>query len=241
MQIESIIGRYIRIINSEEEIIWNEFYEIIRKIFSFYQSGYHFSSFNEAFFYWIAILLVIFTHKNLEDIRLTKKENISSDIPKYSIILDVCPAEVIVHFLRLRRKIWKDSTFIFAGSISGLCLTLQSLIKIVSIQLKLMKLSLEDLELVRCSSFMIINLSSSQMKSFDKTSEILFRKYQKEDKLSEESLKQKEQEVHSELIQDLYDVPSDLNLVEMINGFTRLELLNWWRRNILNNSSKKDF
>jgi hypothetical protein len=51
IQAESIIGRYIRVINSEKNIIWNKSHEIIRRIFTFYQSGYRFSSFDESFFY----------------------------------------------------------------------------------------------------------------------------------------------------------------------------------------------
>jgi hypothetical protein len=110
----------------------------------------------------------------------------------------------------------------------------------VLIQLERMKLSLIDLELVRCSLFIIKNLFPS-MRPLDETSEVLFQKYRKEDKLSEKSLKQKELEAYLELIQDLYDASSDLILDRLINGFTRLELLSWWRRNILNNSGRKDF
>jgi hypothetical protein len=82
--------------------------------------------------------------------------------------------------------------------------------------------------------------SPSSTKSFDKTSEVLFQKYRKENKLPEKSLKQNEQEVRLELFQDLYNTTSDHCLDGMIDGFARLELLNWWRRNILNSSSNKD-
>jgi hypothetical protein len=131
---------------------------------------------------------MIFTHNNLESIRrltvehvhtcvsLTKKENESSCIPQYQIILDLCPIDVIVHFLQLRKKMWKTSNFIFAGRVSGIPLTSESLSKIISIQLKGIGLSWDDLELVRCSSELTIDTPSTP-KSFDKTSNILFRKY----------------------------------------------------------------
>jgi hypothetical protein len=67
---------------------------------------------------------------------------------------------------------WKSSTFIFAGSVSGIPLTSESLSKIISIQLKGLGLSWDDLELVRCSSNSILDTLSSP-KSFDKTSNIL--------------------------------------------------------------------
>jgi hypothetical protein len=97
---------------------------------------------------YIAILLMIFTSNNLESIRrltvedvhscisLIKKEDKSSCIPQYQIILDLSPIEVIVHFLQLRKKMWKTSNFIFTGSVSGIPLTSESLLKIISIQLK---------------------------------------------------------------------------------------------------------
>jgi hypothetical protein len=41
---------------------------------------------------------------------------------------------------------WKSSNYVFAGNISGLCLSLESLMKIVKIQLGNMRLSLNDLD-----------------------------------------------------------------------------------------------
>jgi hypothetical protein len=195
---------------------------------------------------------MIFTHKNLEDIRrltvedvqtcinLAKKEDKSSCIPQYQIILDVCPIEVIIHFLQLRKRMWKTSTFVFARSVSGIPLTSESLFKVISIQLKGMGLAWDDLELVRCSSNLTKDTPTAP-KSFDKTSNILFRKYHLENKLLESSLELRKQETFSELTQDLYNTPLDQRLEQMTNGFIRLELLDCWRRNILNSSSRKDF
>jgi hypothetical protein len=145
------IEKYIEILNSYVRIPLEKHQEIIRKISIYYQTGFSFSYFGQSFFYWmakIAILLMIFTRNNLESIRrLTvedvqtcisslKKEDKSSCIPQYQIILDLCLIEVIVHFLQLRKKMWKTSNFIFAGSVSGIPLTSESLFKIISIQLK---------------------------------------------------------------------------------------------------------
>jgi hypothetical protein len=77
---------------------------------------------------------------------------------------------------------WKISNFIFAGSVSGIPLTSESLSKIISVQLRRIGLSWDDLELVRYSSNLIIDIPLTP-KSFDKTSNILFRKYRLESKL----------------------------------------------------------
>jgi hypothetical protein len=183
-----VIGKYIEVINSHDGIPLEEYQEIIRKVFVYYQSGFSFLYFDQSFFYWIAkitFLLMIFTRNGLENIRrltvedvqtcisLSKKEDKSSRIPQYQIILDVCPIEIIVHFLQLRKKMWKTSNFIFAGSVSGIPLTSESLSKIISVQLRRIGLSWDDLELVRCSSNLLLNSPLSR-KSFDKTSNILF-------------------------------------------------------------------
>jgi hypothetical protein len=135
------IDKFIKTLNSEENILLNPVQDIIRRIFIYYQTGFQFSIFDDSFYYWIAkmiILLVIFTHKDVNEIRLVtvnttqltnqliSKAEKSLNIPKYSVILDVNPSEVITHFLRLRQKRWKSSTFIFARSISGLCLDMGS-------------------------------------------------------------------------------------------------------------------
>jgi hypothetical protein len=71
------------LINSHDEVILTGNQDIIRKIFTYYQSGFSFSYFNQSFFYWIAkiaILLMIFTHTDLESIRRLKVENMHNSI-----------------------------------------------------------------------------------------------------------------------------------------------------------------
>jgi hypothetical protein len=78
-------------------------------------------------------------------IKELKKEGRPSYIPRYQIILYLCPIEVISHFLRLRRKLWKSSDFVLTGSLSGVTLTSESFLKIVSIQLENIGLSKDGL------------------------------------------------------------------------------------------------
>jgi hypothetical protein len=198
----------------------------------------------------MAILLTVFTHLDLESIRtlkvedvqtcidLARRENRASCIPQYQVILDLCPIEVITHFLKLRKKIWKD--FIFAGSISCIPLTSESLSKIISIQLEKMSLLEEDLNLIRGALSLSTEILSSP-KSFDKTSNILFRKYRIESKLLRNSLELRKQEIFSELTQDLYNTSSEERLEYMISGFIKLQLLDWFQRNMLDSLSKKVF
>jgi hypothetical protein len=156
-----VIQNYIKLIISQDRIMLSDRQEIIRRIFVYYQSGFDFKFFDYSFFYWIAkmaIHLRVFTHLDWESIRVLKEEHVhscikelqkegrSSNIPQYQIILDLCPIGVISHFLRLRKKLWKSSEFVFAGSISGVPLTSESLNKIVSIQLRNMGLLREDLD-----------------------------------------------------------------------------------------------
>jgi hypothetical protein len=175
--------------NSQEKIMLSEHQEIVRRIFVYYQSGFKFEYFDHSFFYWnakIAILLRIFTHLDWESIRSLKEENIlscikelkkegrSSYVPQYQIILDLCPIEVISHFLRLRKKLWKSSDSIFAGIVSGVTLTSESLNKIVSIQLRNIGLSKEDLDLIKGACFLSTNLTIDP-KPFDKPRIYFFR------------------------------------------------------------------
>jgi hypothetical protein len=198
----------------------------------------------------MAILLTIFTHLDLESIRtlkveevhtcinLSRREDRASCIPQYQVILDLCPIEVITHFLKLRKKIWKTSDFIFAGSVSCIPLTSESLSKIISIQLGKMNLSEEDLNLIR-GAFSLSTEILPSPKSFNKTSNILFRKYRIESKLLGNSLELRKQEILSELTQDLYNTSSEERLEYMISGFVNLELLDWCQRNMLDSLSKK--
>jgi hypothetical protein len=178
-----VIKNYIKLLNSQEKIMLAEHQEIIRRIFVYYQSGFNLEYFDHSFFYWnakIAILLRMFTHLDWENIRSLKEENIlscikelkkegrSSYIPQYQIILDLCPIEVISHFLRLRKKLWKSSDFIFAGSVSGIPLTSESLNKIVSIQLRNIGLSKVDLDSIKGACILSTNLTIDP-KPFDKT------------------------------------------------------------------------
>jgi hypothetical protein len=255
IQANIIIQNYIKLINSQERIALSKYQEIIRKIFIYYQSGFTFSCFNQSFFYWIAkipILLRIFTHLDWEGIRTLKVENVhtcikeirkegrSSYIPRYQVILDLCPIEVITHFLRLRKKLWKTSDFIFAGSVSGIVLTSESLFKIVSIQLGNMGLSEEDLNSIRGTYNLSTNITSTP-KPFDKTSNILFWKYCIKNKSLEDAFELRKQEIITELVQDLYNASSDKELDLMTNCFVSVELLNWQQRNMLNSSSKEVF
>jgi hypothetical protein len=193
----------------------SEHQEIVRRIFGYYQSGFNFEHFDHSFFYWnakIAILLRIFTNLDWENIRFLKEENIlscikelkkegrSSYIPQYQDILDLCPIEVISHFLRLRKKLWRSSNFIFAGSVSGVPLTSESLDKIVSIQLGNIGLSKEDLDLIKVACILSTNLTIDP-KPFDKTSNKLFSKYNIENRFLKNVLESKKQEIISELSQ----------------------------------------
>jgi hypothetical protein len=173
-------------------------------------------------------------------IKELKKEGRSSYIPQYQIILDLCPIEVTSHFLRLRKKLWKSSNFIFAGSISGVALTSESLNKIVSIQLGNIGLSKEDLDSIKGACILSTNLVFNP-KPFDKTSNILFWKYSRENKSLKDALELKKQEICWELVQSLYNIPPEERLNLMINGFVSLELLNWQQRNVPNSSSKEVF
>jgi hypothetical protein len=206
------IQNYIKLINSQEKIALSEHQEVIRKVFVYYQSGFNFKCFDQSFFYWtakIAILLRIFTHLNWESIRMLRVEDVHtcikelrkegrSCIPQYQIILDLCPIEVISHSLRLRKKLWKFSNFVFAGSISGITLTSESLLKIVSIQLGNMGLSEEDLDSIKG----MCNLSTNMVfdpKPFDKTSNILFWKYGLRNKSLEDAFEFRKREIILEL------------------------------------------
>jgi hypothetical protein len=145
-------------------------------------------------------------HKDISEIRcltvnvvqlamkLTSKAEKSLDIPKYPIILDVCQSEVITHFLRLRRKMSKSSPFTLAGSISGICLSFESLITIIKVQLGNMKLTLNDLDKVRLSSIVIV-LPYPSLKTFDKTFTNLFEKYRSTNDPSDEKLNQDEEKI----------------------------------------------
>jgi hypothetical protein len=249
------IQNYIKLISSQERVALSKHQEVIRRIFVYYQSGFNFKYFNHSFFYWtakIAILLRIFTRLDWESIRTLKEEDIyncikeltkegrSSYISQYQIILDLCPIEVISHFLRLRKKLWKSSNFVFAGSISGVSLTSESLNKIVSIQLGNIELSKEDLDSIKGACVLSTNLVVDP-KPFDKTSNILFWKYSIENKSLKDILELKKQEIVWELTQSLYNTPSDERLNLMMNGFVSLELLNWQQRNVPSSSSKEVF
>jgi hypothetical protein len=98
-----------------------------------------------------------------------------------------------------------------------------------------------ELEDIRRLTINDVHLYMKLTKKEDKSSCIPKYPINLGNKLSEESLKQKEHEIRSELVRDLYNISSDPNLEELINNSIRLELLSWWRRNILNNSKKKDF
>jgi hypothetical protein len=186
----------------------------------------------------MAILLRIFTHLDWESIRTVREEDVhncikelrkegrSSYIPQYQIILDLCPIEVISHFLCLRKKLWKSSNFVFAGSISGVSLTSESLNKIVSIQLGNIGLSKEDLDSIKGACVLSTNLDFDP-KPFDKTSNILFWKYNLKNKSLKDALELKKREIIWELAQGLYNTPPDERLNLMMNGFVSLELLNW--------------
>jgi hypothetical protein len=144
------------------------------------------------------------------------------------------------HFLRLRKKLWKSSDFEFAGSISGVALTSESLLKIVSIQLGNIGLSKEDLDSIKGGCNLSTNLIFDP-KPFDKTSNILFQKYSMENKPLKDAFEFRKQEIISELTQSLYNAPPDEKLNLMMNGFVSLELLNCQQRNVPNSSSKEFF
>jgi hypothetical protein len=173
-------------------------------------------------------------------IKELKKEGRSSYIPRYQIILNLCLIEVISHFLRLRRKLWKSSNFVFAGSLSGVTLTSESLLKIESIQLGNIGLSKEDLDSIKGACNLSTNLVFDP-KPFDKASNILFWKYSIDNKPLEDAFEFRKQEIILELTQSLYNALPDEKLSLMINGFVSLELLNWQQRNVPNSSIKQVF
>jgi hypothetical protein len=148
--------------------------------------------------------------------------------------------EVISHFLRLRKKLWKSPEFVFAGSVSGVTLTSESLLKIVSIQLGNIDLSEEDLDSIKDVCNLATNLVFDP-KPFDKASNILFWRYSVENKPLEDAFECRKQEILLELAQSLYNAPPDEKLNLMSNGFVNLELLSWQQRNVPNSSSKQVF
>jgi hypothetical protein len=250
-----VVQNYIELINSQKKIMLSEQQEVIRKIFVYYQSGFSFEYFDHSFFYWnakIAILLRIFTHLDWESIRSLKEGNIrncikelkkegrSSYIPQYQIILDLCPIEVISHFSRLRKKLWRSSDFIFAGSVSGITLSSESFNKIVSVQLGNIGLSKENLSLIKGTCVLSTNLAVDP-KPFDKTFNILFSRYNTENRLLRDILDLKKQEIISELTQNLFNVPPEEKLDFVINVFISLELFGWQLRNMPNSSSERIF
>jgi hypothetical protein len=251
-----VLQNFMRLITSQEKLKLSEYQEVIRRIFVYFQSGFNFKFFDHSFFYWtakIAILLRIFTHLDWEDIRTIKTSFVhdcikqfieggrSSYIPQYQIILDVCPITVISHFLRLRKKLWKHSDFIFAGSISGLPLISESLNKIVSIQLRNIGLSKEDLDSVKGECKLLTNLIMDP-KPFDKTSNMLFSKYNTGSGFPLfNTLEWKKQGIIEELARSLYNTPPDADLDPMTDGFISLELLKWQQRNLPDNSRAEVF
>jgi hypothetical protein len=101
-------------------------------------------------------------------------------------------------------------------------------------------LSKEDLDSIKGACFLSTNLVVDP-KPFDKTSNILFRKYSIENKSLKDTLELKKQEISWELAQSLYNTPPEERLNLMMNGFVSLELLNWQQRNVSNSSIKEVF
>jgi hypothetical protein len=124
--------------------------------------------------------------------------------------------------------------------LSGVTLTSESLLKIVSIQLGNIGLSKEDLDSIKGACNLSTNLVFDP-KAFDKVSNIFFWKYSIENKSLEDALECRKQEIILELTRNLYNALPDEKLSLMMNGFVSLEQLSWQQRNVPNSSSKEVF